>query len=153
MTTSQLLQKLEPGMTLLVRNDPFEYQGRAEITLAGGDVVHWLFSDDGSFVSVNAGTDEMVDFWVADEEVERDEEEPDAVGYQGESYELSYGDKGTVTAIVGEVPVEEGETYLFKDFENDDGELVRILENEASGDEQAYSGGVLVEEFVAVVEE
>lgn len=153
MTTEKLLHELQPGTTLLVRNDPFEYQGRAEITLHGGDVVYWLFSDDGSFVSVNPETDEMVDFWVAEEEVESDEEEPDAVGYQGDSYELSYEDKGTVTAIVGEAPVEENETYLFKDFENDDGELVRILKNEASGDEQAYNGGVLVEESVSAVED
>jgi len=103
------------------------------VALHGGDVVYWLFSDDGSFVSVNPETDEMVDFWVAGEEVERDEEEPDVVGYQGDSYELSYEDKGTVTAIVGEVPVEENETYLFKDFENGEIEFLSSLARPSSG--------------------
>ncbi len=153
MTPSDLLQTIEPGTTLLVRNDPFEYSGRAEVTLDGGEVVHWLFADDGSFVSVNPETDEMIDCWMAADEVEQDEEDPDVVGYHGESYELSYHDKGSITAVVGETPVEEGETYVFRDFENDDGELVRIVENDTTGDTQAYHGAVLVEESVAVVED
>jgi hypothetical protein len=153
MTSEELLHHVEPGTTLLVRNDAFDYAGKAEVTLDGGDVVYWLFAEDGSFVSVNPQTDEMVDFWTTGEELEREEEEPDVVGYQGENFELSYHDRASVTKVVGEVPVDEGEVYVFQDFENDDGELVRILQNEASGDEQAFTGGILIEEHVAVVED
>lgn len=152
MTTDEILHHLEPGTTLLVRNDPFEYVGKAEITLDGGDVVYWLFADDGSILSVNPQTDEMTDFWMVEEQLEREEGE-DIVAYGGESYELSYKDKGSVTTVEGETTVEENEGYKFEDFENDDGELVRILENENNGDQQAYSGGILVEEDIAVVED
>ena len=51
MTTEQLLA-LKPNTTLLVKNDPFEYKGRAEITLDGSEIVYWLCSDDGALFSL-----------------------------------------------------------------------------------------------------
>ena len=45
MTLKQLLETTQPGQTLLAHNDPFDYQGKAEITLEGGDVIYWLFNE------------------------------------------------------------------------------------------------------------
>ncbi|HBO99696.1 MAG: hypothetical protein UU48_C0006G0073 [Candidatus Uhrbacteria bacterium GW2011_GWF2_41_16] len=153
MTLKQLLETTQPGQTLLAHNDPFDYQGKAEITLEGGDVIYWLFNEKDSFISVNPETDEMVDFRGVEDEVEREEDDPGTVGYEGDNYELSYEDRGTLTKIEGDIPLEEGHIFVFKDYEKEDGGLVRILENEMTGEEQIYAGSILVEEEVTLVED
>jgi hypothetical protein len=149
MTTEQLLA-LKPNTTLLVKNDPFEYKGRAEITLEGSEIVYWLCSDDGAFIFINPKTDETIFFQVAESEFEIDEE---GASYEGEAYELSYEDHGTVTGVADEATVEVDDVLNFTDYENDDGGLVRTMENESTGDNQIYTGQVLVEEEIMVVED
>lgn len=149
MTIQQLLS-LASNTTLLVKNDPFEYRGRSEITLEGGVVVHWLFSDEGAFVSINPETEEMIFFQIAENELETDEE---GAAYGGEPLELSYEDHGTITATIDEAAVEENDVFNFTDYENDDGLMVRTLENESTGESQIYTGQVLVEEEVVLVED
>jgi hypothetical protein len=149
MTTEELLS-LPSNTTLLVKNDPFEYKGRAEITLEGGEIEHWLFSDEGAFISVNPETDEKVYYRLAESEFESDEE---GAVYEGEPYESTYKDHGTVTAITDGAAFEEEDVLDFQDYENDEGELIRDLENSSTGDKQVYTGMVLVEEEVKVVED
>jgi len=149
MTTEQLLS-LKSNTTLLVKNDPFEYKGRAEITLEGSEIIYWLFSDEGAFISVNPVTDEMIYFRSTDSELENDEE---GAAFEGEPYEISYEDKGTVTTIIDDTTVEEGDVLNFTDYENDDGEFVRAQENESTGESQVFTGVTLVEEETAVVED
>jgi len=149
MTTKELLS-LKPNTTLLVKNDPFEYKGRAEITLEGSEIVHWFFSDDGSFISLNPVTDEAIFFQLTESELEIDEE---GAAFEGEAYELSYEDRGTITSIFDEAMVEEDDVFNFTDYEDEDGELVRTMENESTGESQIYTGQVLVEEETVLVED
>jgi len=149
MTTEQLLA-LKADTILLVKNDPFEYKGRADVTLDGGVIIHWFFSDEGAFISLNPDTEEMIYFRLADSELECDEE---GAVYEGEAYEVSYEDKGTITKISDETTVEESDSLNFTDYENDDGDLVRAQENESTGESQIFTGAVLVEEEVVVVED
>lgn len=149
MTTDQLLS-LKSKTTLLVKNDPFEYRGRAEITLKSGDIIFWLFSDEGTFLSVNLDTDEVIYFRPTESELESDEE---GAVFGGQPYELSYEDKGTVTAIFDEAAVEENDILNFTDYENDEGGMVRASENESTGESAVLTGTVLVEEETAVVED
>ncbi|MFH1252831.1 MAG: hypothetical protein V1664_00660 [Candidatus Uhrbacteria bacterium] len=150
MTTQELLL-LKPNTTMLVKNDPFDYRGRSDITLVGGVIVYWFFSDEGSFISVNPDSDEMILFRVADSELEVDEE---GAIYEGESLEVSYEDHGTITAVTNEAAVEENDAFNFSDYENDDGSvLIRSLENESTGESQVYTGQVLAEEEILMVED
>jgi len=149
MTTDQLLA-LKTNTTLLVKNDPFEYKGRAEITLEGSEIIYWFFSDEGAFISLNPKTEETIYFRQAESEFETDEE---GAVYEGEPYELSTEDKGTVTAVFDDTAVEEGDVFTFTDYENDEGRIVRAQENESTGESQVFTGLVLVEEEVAVVED
>lgn len=149
MTTEQLLS-LKSNTILLVKNDPFEYRGKAEITLEGGDIIFWLFSDEGTFLCVNPDTDEVIYFRPTESELEGDEE---GVAFGGEPYELSYEDKGTVTKIFDETAVEENDILNFSDYENDEGDLVRASENESTGESTVFTGNILVEEETAVVED
>jgi len=148
MTTEQLLA-LKTNTTLLVKNDPFEYKGRAEVTLEGSELIYWLFSDEGAFICLNPKTDETIYYRAAESELETDEE---GAVYEGEPYELSAEDRGTVTAIIDETAVEEGDVFNFIDYENDKGRLVRAQENESTGESQVFVGLVLVEEEMVVVE-
>src|SRR3989339_305926 len=150
MTTEELLSNLEPGNTLLARNDPFDYRGKAEITLDGGDRVYWLFGDEGAFLSVNPQTDEIMIFTPAEGEVE---EEEDIVSYFNDSYELSYEDHGEMTSVEEIISGEEGNQFHFRDFEDEEGRVIRLLENESTNEENAYAGSVLLEEDLTLVEE
>jgi hypothetical protein len=141
---------LKSNTTLLVKNDPFDYKGRAEITLEGSQIIHWFFSEEGAFISANLDTEEMIYFFPVEGEVETDE---DGAVFEGEPYELSAEDKGTVSAIFDETAVEAGDILNFTDYENSDGELVRAQENESTGESQVFTGGVLVEEEVVVVDD
>jgi len=150
MTTEQLLA-LKTNTTLLVKNDPFEYKGRADITLDGGDVIHWLFSDEGTFLCVNPDTDEVIYFRPTESELESGDEE--GMAFEGKPYEISYEDKGTVTAIFDETAIEEGDNLNFTDYENTEGDLVRASENVSTGESTIFTGVVLVEEETVVVED
>ena len=66
---------------------------------------------------------------------------------------MSYEDHGTVTGVADEATVEVDDVLNFTDYENDDGGLVRTMENESTGDNQIYTGQVLVEEEIMVVED
>lgn len=149
MTTDQLLS-LKSNTILLVKNDPFEYKGRAEVTLEGSEVIYWFFSDEETFISLNPKTEETIYFRQAESEFDTDEE---GTVYEGEPYELSTEDKGTVTAVFDDTAVEEGDIFNFIDYENDEGRLVRAQENESTGESQIFIGLVLVEEEVVVVED
>ncbi|KKT69837.1 MAG: hypothetical protein UX09_C0033G0005 [Candidatus Uhrbacteria bacterium GW2011_GWE2_45_35] len=149
MTTNQLLA-LQSNTTLLVKNDPFEYKGRAEITLDGGEIIFWLFSDEAAFVSINPVTDEVVFFRQTESELEGDEE---GALFEGEPFELSCKDHGTVSVITDEASLEEEDILDFTDYENKEGEIVRVVENSSTGDSQVYTGIVLVEEETKVVED
>ncbi|MFA6132315.1 MAG: DUF4178 domain-containing protein [Patescibacteria group bacterium] len=148
MTTDQLLA-LKTNTTLLVKNDPFEYKGRAEVTLEGSELVYWLFSDEGAFIYLNPKTDETIFYRPAESDLETDEE---GAVYEGEPYELSTEDRGTVTAVFDETAVEEGDVFNFTDYENNVGRLIRAQENESTGESQVFVGTVLVEEETVVVE-
>lgn len=149
MTTDQLLS-LKSNTTLLVKNDPFEYRGKAEITLKGGDIIFWLFSDEGAFLCVNPDTDEVIFFRPTESELENDEE---GAIFGGTPYELSCEDNGTVTKVFDEAAVEENDILNFTDYENSEGDLVRASENESTGESSVFTGNILVEEETAVVED
>lgn len=149
MTTEQLFS-LKPNTTLLVKNDPFDYKGQAEITLEGKEIIYWFFGDEGNFISLNPSTEEIVFFQPTESELESDEE---GAVFGGEPYELSYEDKGTVTKISEETAIDENDVINFTDYENDEGELVRVLENESTGESQIFTGRVLVEEEILAVED
>lgn len=150
MTTHELLEDLSPGDLLTVKNEPFSYVGRARIVLEGGEETYWLYSSEGGFFSVNPQTEEVVLFTVIEEEVEADEE---SMAYRGEVYEFSYEDHGTVAIVVGRVPVEEGEELMFKEYETEGGEVMRVVVHEETGEQELVAGAVLVEEDILRAEE
>jgi hypothetical protein len=134
---------------LMVSNEPFTLSGKATVTLDGGEVRHWLFNAEGGMLSVSPDDEELVFYRSLDEEVEPEDEN---IGFQGKEYEFSYEDIGSVTEVDGDALVEPDERYTFSDYESDNGELIRLVRNENTGETMAFVGSVVGEDDVVAVE-
>ena len=106
--------------------------------------MRWLY-DDGEerMISVVADEDELVLFEKIQELIEAEDE---AVLYQNKEYEFTYADAGMVTEVVGESVTEVKDKYTFTDYEAQNGELIRIINNENTGENSAYLGRVVGED-------
>ncbi len=149
MTIPELLKKLEPETDLMISNEPFAYSGKAKMTLDGGDERFWLFNADGWMLTIAPSDEELVYYRQVDEMLEPDGE---TVGYRGVDYEFSYEDAGTASETEGETAVELEERYRFADYESDEGERVRIVTNESTGESRSFVGSVISEDDVVRVE-
>jgi hypothetical protein len=146
MTIEQILHDFEPGDELTVLNEPFSYKSKAVITLDGGDVRYWLFSEEDNMLTLSPDDEEIVFFRYLEEEVEP-EDEMALVG--GKEYEFSYEDAGVVTEIDGEMNAEEDDRFSIADYEGENGDSIRLLTNENNGEVISYHGKIVVEEDVA----
>jgi len=143
------LLSLEIGASVSIFNDPFTYLGRSDITLDGDKKLVWFFDDSERMLSIVPDDEELVLFRLIDEEVEPDDE---MVLYQNKEYEFSYEDAGAVTGVDGDAETEEGDRYLFSDYESQDGRLIRLLSNENTGEVSAYVGQVVSEDDLSEIE-
>ena len=144
MNIKELLD-LELGDSVSVFNKPFEYAGKVRITLDNETKLHWFFADDDGLLAVAPEEDELLLFTKIDEEVEPDE----TVLFQNKEYEFTYEDAGAVNEIEGETLMEEEDRYLFSDYQSADGEIVRLVSNENTGDTVAYVGRTVSEDDLA----
>ena len=132
-----------------VSNQPFTFAGKATMELDGGEARHWLFDNNGRMLSVSPSEEEVLSFRLLDEAMEPENE---TVVYQGKDYEYSYEDIGSVSDAEGDTQVEPEERYAFSDYEADDGELIRLVRNENTGDTMAFIGSMVGEDDVIAVE-
>ncbi len=149
MTLQALLNDVKTGVELVVANRPFLLSGKATIELAGGDLLHWLFDRDGAMIAISPNDEEIFLFSPISDELEPDEE---GVTYHGVDYEFSYEDEGTVNEVEGSAELDADDRYRLADYENEDGERVRIITNEDTEDTLAYAGTLIVEDDIALVE-
>ena len=141
MTLSELLS-LPLGETVSVFNQPFTYVGRSEVTLDDGSKMYWLFNDEDGMLSVAPAEEELVTFDHLEDEVEAD----DSVFLHGKEYEFSYEGAGKITSSDGESQMENDDRYLFNEYESSDGEKLRIVSNENTGETDAYLGRIVSED-------
>lgn len=138
MTIKEVLSALKRDQAVVVGDTTFEPRGVDDVTLETGETVYWAKKGDGSWLSIDPESEEIILFENIDEELEP---EDDTVVYGGEDYEFSY--EGTAT-VVGE---EGDETvYNFREFESPSGEIIRLMENESTGDIVASIGAKLTED-------
>lgn len=145
MTIEELLHHLEPDTSLTVLNSPFLYSGKARIILDGGESRIWLYGEDGDLLAISPDAEEIVLFETIDTGIEPQD---GMALYQGDEFEFSYEDNGIVAETEGTVGVEEGDNYGINDYESDAGEIVRLITNHNTGDQQALFGKVVVEEDI-----
>ncbi len=146
MNISQLLLT-ELGESVSVLNQPFQYMGRAEVTLDDGTKIFWLYNDNEGLLSVAPDTEELILFDRVHDEVEPS----DVILYQGKEFEFNYEDAGNVTAIEGDSETEEDDRYLFTDYQSKDGQTLRLISNENTGEAGVYFGKILSEDDISEI--
>lgn len=134
---------------MTVQNESFSFAGQINLTLEGGEVLHWLFSRDGDILSLAPHNEELYFFQPLDEEIEPQGE---VFLFRNKEYELDYEGAGTVTAADDNVDVEIDDQYSFMDYEAGNGEVIRQLQNLNTGETQGYLGRLVVEEDILNVE-
>jgi len=149
MKINDLLHNLKPDSEMTVLNEPFSFAGQIEITLEGGEILHWLFSNEGDFLSVAPNNEELFFFQPLDEDIQPHGE---VFLFRHKEYEFNYEGNGKVTNASEESSIEVDDRYSFIDYEADNGELIRQLHNLNTGEEKGYLGKIVVEEDILNIE-
>lgn len=137
MQISAALEILGNDGPIVVRDKTFKPRGVEAVALETGEKVYWVPSEDGVWLSLDPEGEEIILFEDIDEELEP---EDDIVVYGGEDHELAYEGIATTSVEDG------GKTLTFKDYASSDGEIVRIMVEETTGDTTAAYGIKLTEE-------
>lgn len=145
MTIAQLI-RLAPDTNITVSNKPFACAGSCILSLDGDGKRSWIFEEDGGMLAVCAEDEEIISFESIDEEMEP---EGGMILYRGKEFEFSYEDAGAVSKAAGDVEAEDDDRYAFSDYESDEGEIVRLVTNENTGEVKGFFGRMVVEEDIA----
>ncbi|MFZ2682231.1 MAG: hypothetical protein WAZ14_04015 [Patescibacteria group bacterium] len=136
MKLSAALELVQNDLPIVVRDKTFSPRGVDEATLETGEHVYWVYTKDGMWLSFDPDGEEILLFEDINEELEP---EDDTVVYGGEDYEFSYEGVAKVDDADG------GTTTNFKEYQNADGDVIRIMEDESTGD-LSYAFGVKITE-------
>lgn len=138
MTIDEVLNLLKNDSAIVVGDTTFEPREVDNVTLETGETVYWARESDGSWLSIDPSSDEIILFEDIDEELEPEDE---TIVYGGEDYEFSY--EGTAT-----IKNEDGEevTMTFREFESPAGEIIRLTQSESTGDTKVSVGSKLTED-------
>lgn len=136
MKLSAALDLVQNDLPIVVRDKTFSPRGVEEARLETGESVFWVYTKDGMWLSFDPDGEEILLFEDIDEELEP---EDDTVVYGGEDYEFSYEGTAKVDDDDG------GKTTNFKEYQNADGDVIRIMEDGSSGD-KTYAFGVKITE-------
>lgn len=141
MTIKDLLS-LDLSESVSVFNQPFTYIGHSEVTLDDESKVFWLYSDSEEMLSVSPDDDELVFFEKLEDELESDE----TIFFRGKEYEFNYENAGKISAIDGETETEVDDRYLFTEYQSLEGERLRLISNENTGETLTYLGRIVSED-------
>ncbi|HBK35018.1 hypothetical protein A2239_04350 [Candidatus Uhrbacteria bacterium RIFOXYA2_FULL_40_9] len=140
------LISLEPGDSVSAFNEPLHCTGKVKIILDGGDERYWLIDEEGGMLSLAPEDDEIILFGPVDEILEPQEE---VILHGNKEYEFSYEDTGISKEVAGEVMAEADDHFQFSDYESTDGRIVRIVENQNTGEISRYEGQMISEEDIS----
>ncbi len=137
MKINEALEHLENDQSVVVRDKTFHPRGVEPILLETGETVYWVHSRDGLWLSLDPAGEEIILFEDVDEEIEPEDE---IVVYGGQDYEFSYEGTATMSAEDG------GKVVSFKEYETGSGEIIRLMEEQSTGEMSAAYGKKLTEE-------
>jgi hypothetical protein len=108
-----------------------------------------MHNADGGLLAISPDDEEVVSFDRVEEELEPQGE---VILYRGKEYEYSYEDAGTVSEVDGDADATVEDRLTFSDYESEDGELIRAVTSENTGETQTYLGNLVVEEDILPIE-
>jgi hypothetical protein len=136
MQLSVALDLVQNDLPIVVRDKTVHPRGIDEVRLETGEIVYWVYTKEGMWLSLDPESEEILLFEDVNEDLEP---EDDTVVYRGEDYEFSYEGVAKLEDDDG------GVTTNFKDYENTRGNIVRIMEDDSTG-EQSFAFGVKITE-------
>lgn len=140
------LYKLKLGEAVTVFHKPFVYVGHAQIELDSGLRQRWLYDDEGRMLCVSPQDEELILFREIVDELEPEEE---MLMYQDKEYQFESEGAGNVLESEGEAVAEEDDRFLFSDYQAKGGGIIRLIENETTGESSAYIGSYATGEDLA----
>ncbi len=146
MTIENLLA-LPLTQSVSISNHPFTYVGRSELKLDDDSKVFWLYSDDDEMFSVSPDDEDLVLFEELEDEVEPD----DSVFFRGKEFEFTYENAGKIIAIEGDASTELDDRYLFSEYQSAEGERLRLITNENTGEVSALLGRTVSEDDLSEI--
>ncbi|HBK33738.1 TPA: hypothetical protein DEP34_03485 [Candidatus Uhrbacteria bacterium] len=141
----QSILLLHPGQEVSVNNNPFDCVGRWSTVLDNGETLHWFVDTEDHVLTVAGEEEELVFFRLVDINPEPQEER---VIYEGVEYENSYDDSGYVKDGSGETLLDEDNHITFADYESSEGNILRIVTDEDTGEHLVLLGQVIAEDDV-----
>lgn len=139
MTIDEIFSEVQAKRDVVVRDKTFHPRSFETAILDTGEAIYWVYGQDGMWLSLDPGGEEILQFEDINEELEP---EDDTVVYGGDDYEFSYEGSATLKDD------DSAAIYRFREFENGDGKRIRITEDEGSGDKSIAFGAVVTEEEI-----
>jgi len=155
MTTDQIIEAAVAGNRFSVFNSPFAYKGKITLTLEGGEELYWVFSEDERILSIHTGTEEVIAFSPLSEELSGGETEvsgdEEAMVHLGKEYEFSYEDQGKITELDGASEYDVDEQIVIRDYESEEGEIMRQITSEQTGDKLYLLGTKTLDDDIFLI--
>jgi hypothetical protein len=139
MTIAEVVSALQNEQKIVVRDKTFVLRTLETVVLDTGENVYWAYGKGGIWLSIDPGSEEIVQYEDIDEELEP---EDDIVVYGGDDYEFSY--EGSATLKDDETAA----MYTFREFENMDGRHIRLTVNEGNSETTVATGTLVTEEEI-----
>ena len=130
----EVVSKFDP---VVVGDKTFEPQTTNRVILESGETVFWVHGVDGSWLSLDQESEEIIYFTDIEEEVGAAKE---VVLYAGDEFEFSYESSAKVCNDDGEE-----ELVSFREYETSSGSILRMINYEVIG-ERVVSLGIKVTE-------
>jgi len=143
MQIKKALQRLLEEQPILVKNLTFEPDTIDHAKLKTGESLYWARNESGRWLSVDEASEEVILFEEVEEEVDTQDE---TVVFQNRDFEFSYEGEGTLVDEDGT----ELEQIRYKDYEAD-GEILRVVEAEVTGEQVVSLGQVVAETEIGEV--
>ncbi len=140
MTLQQALDTLREGEAVIVDGRTFSPELIEEIQMPSGEMMYWIHDDGDLWLSIDPSSEEIIRFMQLEEGLEVD---GDIVVYNGSDYELTLEGEGKMMEEGDEV-----EQIVYRDFERDNGDVVRIVEYAMSNEETTSVGVKLSEDYL-----
>lgn len=151
MTFEEILESVTVDVTVLADDAKFRVVAVEHVKLASGDTLLWMWSDTGDWLIVDEVGDELFLMKPVDEEVETEEGDEEFATYRGMSFEESYEDQAEVVEVEGDADHEEHDTFLVKQYDGSNAEMLRRLTRAGDREESWFIGRMISEEDVRQV--
>lgn len=143
MHVEEALIQLKNFDPVIVLGKTFEPETIDTVRLESGENIFWFHAGENTWLSVDPDSEEVISFSNIEEELSGGKE---VKLYAGEEYEFSYESSAKVMDEEGEQ-----ETVSFRDYESSEGNILRIMQYEISGDRVVAVGQIISEEMLQQV--